>query len=125
VAGDDMNEPVADEVRSILDGHIILSSELAHKYHYPAIDILPSASRVMQSIVPKEHLTLIGKLKEVLANYRKNELLIKIGEYKRGADKAGDFAIDHIEKVNNFLKQGMDEKCSWAETMQLLKGLFK
>ncbi len=125
VAGDDMNEPVADEVRSILDGHIILSAELAHKYHYPAIEILPSASRVMQSIVPKEHLMLVGKLKEVLANYRKNELLIKIGEYKRGADKAGDFSIDHIEKVNNFLKQGQEEKCSWAETMQLLKALFK
>jgi type III secretion protein N (ATPase) len=125
VAGDDMNEPVADEVRSILDGHIILSAELAHKYHYPAVDVLASASRVMQSIVPKEHLQLVGKLKEVLANYKKNELLIKIGEYKRGADKAGDFAIDHIDKVNNFLKQGVDEKCSWNETLQLLRTVFK
>jgi len=125
VAGDDMNEPVADEVRSILDGHIILSSELARQYHYPAIDVLSSASRVMPSIVPKEHLALVGKLKEVLANYKKNELLIKIGEYKRGADKAGDFAIDHIDKVNKFLKQGVDEKCSYQETMQLLRALFK
>ena len=125
VAGDDMNEPVADEVRSILDGHIILSAELARQYHYPAIDVLSSASRVMPSIVPKEHLQLVGKLKEVLANYKKNELLIKIGEYKRGADKAGDFAIDHIDKVNKFLKQGVEEKCSFEETMQLLRGLFK
>ena len=125
VAGDDMNEPVADEVRSILDGHIILSSELARQFHYPAIDILSSASRVMPSIVPKEHLQLVGKLREVLANYRKNELLIKIGEYKRGQDKAGDFAIDYIDKVNKFLKQGTDEKCSYQETMQLLKALFK
>lgn len=125
VAGDDMNEPVADEVRSILDGHIILSSELAHKYHYPAVDVLPSASRVMPSIVSKEHLTLVGKLKEVLANYKKNELLIKIGEYKRGSDKAGDFAIDHIDKVNQFLKQGVEEKCSWNETLQLLRAIFK
>lgn len=125
VAGDDMNEPVADEVRSILDGHIILSAELARQYHYPAIDVLSSASRVMPSIVPKEHLQLVGKLKEVLANYKKNELLIKIGEYKRGADKAGDFAIDHIDKVNKFLKQGVEEKCSYEETMQLLRGLFK
>lgn len=125
VAGDDMNEPVADEVRSILDGHIILSSELARQYHYPAIDILSSASRVMPSIVPKEHLTLVGKLKEVLANYKKNELLIKIGEYKRGADKAGDFAIDNIDKVNKFLKQAVDEKCSFPETMQLLRSMFK
>ncbi|KAF3362301.1 putative ATP synthase YscN [Chlamydiales bacterium STE3] len=125
VAGDDMNEPVADEVRSILDGHIILSADLARQYHYPAIDVLSSASRVMPSIVPKEHLQLVGKLKEVLANYKKNELLIKIGEYKRGADKAGDFAIDHIDKVNRFLKQSVDEKCSFEETMQLLRGLFK
>ena len=111
VAGDDMNEPVADEVRSILDGHIILSAELARQYHFPAVDVLSSASRVMMSIVPKEHLALVGKLKEVLANYKKNELLIKIGEYKRGADKAGDFAIDNIDKVNRFLKQGVEEKC--------------
>jgi type III secretion protein N (ATPase) len=125
VAGDDMNEPVADEVRSILDGHIILSSDLARQFHYPAIDVLSSASRVMPSIVPKEHLQLVGKLREVLANYRKNELLIKIGEYKRGQDKAGDFAIDHIDKVNKFLKQGVDEKCTYQETMQLLRALFK
>lgn len=125
VAGDDMNEPVADETRSILDGHLILSADLARQYHYPAIDVLSSASRVMPSIVPKEHLQLVGKLKEVLANYKKNELLIKIGEYKRGADKAGDFAIDHIDKVLKFLKQGVEEKCSYEESMQLLRGIFK
>lgn len=125
VAGDDMNEPVADEVRSILDGHLILSAELARQFHYPAISILDSASRVMPSIVNKEHLQLVGKLREVLANYRKNELLIKIGEYKRGADKAGDYAIDHIDAVNRFLKQGVDEKCSFEETMRLLRSTFK
>jgi type III secretion protein N (ATPase) len=125
VAGDDMNEPVADEVRSILDGHLILSSELARQFHYPAIDVLSSASRVMPSIVPKEHLQLVGKLREVLANYRKNELLIKIGEYKRGTDKAGDFAIDNIDKVNKFLKQAVDEKCSFQESLQLLRAMFK
>ena len=125
VAGDDMNEPVADEVRSILDGHIILSSELARQFHYPAIDVLSSASRVMPSIVPKEHLQLVGKLREVLAHYRKNELLIKIGEYKRGQDKQGDYAIDYIDKVNKFLKQGTEEKCTYQETMQLLRALFK
>jgi type III secretion protein N (ATPase) len=125
VAGDDMNEPVADETRSILDGHIILSSDLARQYHYPAIEVLSSASRVMPSIVPKEHLQLVGKLREVLANYKKNELLIKIGEYKRGSDKMADFAIDHIDKVLRFLKQGVEEKCSYQESMQLLKALFK
>ena len=125
VAGDDMNEPVADEVRSILDGHIILSADLARQFHYPAIDVLSSASRVMNSIVSKEHLQFVGKLREVLANYKKNELLIKIGEYKRGTDKAGDFAIDYIEKVLRFLKQAVDEKCSFQETEQLLRTLFK
>ncbi len=125
VAGDDMNEPVADEVRSILDGHIILSRDLASKYHYPAIDVLSSASRVMPQIVSQEHMNLVGQIREVLATYKKNELLIKIGEYKRGADKQGDFAIDYNDKVNRFLKQGVDEKCSFKETAQLLKQLFK
>ncbi len=125
VAGDDMNEPVADEVRSILDGHIILSAELARQYHFPAIDVLSSASRVLTSITSKEHVQLIGRLKEVLATYKKNELLIKIGEYKRGSDKNVDFAIDYIEKVNRFLKQAIDEKTTWQDTLQQLKALFK
>jgi F0F1-type ATP synthase beta subunit len=109
VAGDDMNEPVADEVRSSLDGHIILSADLARRYHYPAVDVLASASRCLNSITEKKHQKLIGTLREVLADYKKNEMLIKIGEYKRGSDKAGDFAIDHIDAVNNFLKQQIEE----------------
>lgn len=125
VAGDDMNEPVADEVRSILDGHIILSADLARQHHFPAVEVLSSASRVMPAIVPKEHMQLVAKLKEVLATYRKNELLIKIGEYKRGSDKGVDFAIDRYPAVMAFLKQGVDEKCSFQETLQLLRGLFK
>lgn len=125
VAGDDMNEPVADEVRSILDGHIILSSELARQYHYPAIDVLSSASRIISSIIDQEHLQLVGKIREVLANYKKNELLIRIGEYKPGSDKNADFAIKYIEKVNRFLKQRTDEKCTFQETLEQLKALFK
>jgi type III secretion protein N (ATPase) len=125
VAGDDMNEPVADEVRSILDGHIILSADLARQYHYPAIEVLSSASRVLTSICTKDHIQLIGKLKEVLATYRNNELLIKIGEYKRGSDKNVDYSIDYIEKVKRFLKQGVDEKSSWQETQQQMRALFK
>lgn len=125
VAGDDMNEPVADETRSILDGHIILSSALAQAHHYPAIDILSSASRIINSLVDKDHLTIIGKVREVLSNYRKNELLVRIGEYKKGADRAADFAIDNIEKVNRFLKQGVDEKSNFKETAQQLKTLFR
>lgn len=125
VAGDDMNEPVSDEVRSILDGHIILSNELARQYHYPAIDVLGSVSRILSHIVDKEHLQLVGKIREVLSNYKKNELLIRIGEYKPGSDKGADFAIKYIDKVNRFLKQMVDEKCSFEETLQQLKALFR
>ncbi len=125
VAGDDMNEPVADEVRSILDGHIILSSDLARQFHYPAVDILSSASRILPHIIDKEHLQLIGKVREVLAHYKKNELLIRIGEYKPGSDKNADFAIKYIDKVNQFLKQRVDEPSSFEETLQQLKALFR
>lgn len=125
VAGDDMNEPVADEVRSILDGHLILSAELARQFHYPAVEVLSSASRVMLAIVEDEHMKLVGRLREVLATYRKNELLIKIGEYKRGADKNVDYAIDHIDKVNNFLKQNVEEISNYEDTLSQLKAIFK
>lgn len=124
VAGDDLNEPVADEVRSILDGHIILSSELARQYHYPAIDVLASVSRILTHIVDKPHLELIGKIREVLANYKKNELLIRIGEYKPGSDKNADFALKYIDKVNRFLKQNIEEKSTFEDTARLLKSLF-
>lgn len=125
VAGDDLNEPVSDEVRSILDGHIILSSELARQYHYPAIDILASVSRILTHIISKDHQLLIGKIREVLANYKKNELLVRIGEYKPGSDKNADYALKYIEKVNRFLKQGVTEKCSMEETLQQLQNLFR
>lgn len=124
VAGDDLNEPVADEVRSILDGHIVLSSELARQHHYPAIDVMASVSRIIASIVDKDHLANISILREVLANYKKNELLIRIGEYKAGSDKKADFAIKHIDRVNQFLKQIVDEKSSFKETVSQLKNLF-
>lgn len=125
VAGDDMNEPVSDEVRSILDGHIILSSELARQYHYPAVDVLSSVSRILPHIVDQEHLQLIGKIREILANYKKNELLIRIGEYKPGSDKNADFAIKYIDKVNRFLKQQVAEKSSFEETLQQLRALLR
>ena len=120
-----MNEPVADETKSILDGHIILSSALAQAYHYPAIEVLSSASRIINSLIDKDHMAIIGKVREVLANYRKNELLIRIGEYKKGSDRSADFAIDNIDRVNRFLKQGVDEKSTFKETVQQLKNLFK
>jgi len=125
VAGDDLNEPVSDEARSILDGHIILSSELARQYHFPAIDVLASVSRILTAVVDKEHLQLIGKVREVLANYKKNELLIRIGEYKPGSDKGADFAIKYIDKVNRFLRQLIEEKSTFEETLQQLRALFR
>ncbi len=125
VAGDDMNEPVSDEVRSILDGHIILSSELARQYHYPAIDVLASVSRILPAITSPEHRQLIGQIREVLANYKKNELLIRIGEYKPGSDKAADFAIKYVDKVNRFLKQKIDEPSTFEETLEQLQALFR
>lgn len=125
VAGDDINEPISDETRSILDGHIILSAELARLYHYPAIDVLASISRVLTNIVDKEHVQLIGKVREVLSNYKKNELLIRIGEYKPGSDKGADFAIKYIDKVNRFLKQAVEEKSTFEETLHQLRALFR
>lgn len=125
VAGDDMNEPVADEVRSILDGHIILSAELARQYHYPAIDLLSSKSRVMNSITEEDHQKAAGKLLETLAVYRKNELLINMGEYKRGTNKMVDYAIENYDKINRFLKQGVSEKSTFEEAKQQIKALMR
>jgi ATP synthase in type III secretion protein N len=123
VAGDDMNEPVADEVRSILDGHIILSRELAARNHYPAINILESASRVMGAVTASEHRQSAGTLRDVLATYKKNEDLILLGAYKTGADKRVDNAIARIEEINGFLKQGTDEKSDFAGSVERLKKL--
>lgn len=125
VEGDNLNEPISDESRSILDGHIILSTELARQYHYPAIDVLASISRILTHICDKEHLQLIGKVREVLANYKKNELLIRIGEYKPGSDKNADFAIKYVDKVNRFLKQTIEEKSSFEDTLEQLRALFR
>ncbi len=125
VAGDDMNEPVADEVKSILDGHIVLSNRLAQQYHYPAIDVLTSISRLLTQIDPPEQLAAIGKAREVLANYQKNEMLIRIGEYKRGTDRDVDYAIDNVPKLNRFLQQTVSDRSSLEETLRQLKALFK
>ncbi len=124
VEGDDMNEPVADEVRSILDGHIILSRDLASRGHYPAINVSLSVSRVMTAVVPPEHRQAAIKLREVLATYEKEKDLIMIGAYQKGSDARVDFAIDKIEAVNTFLKQRIDEKMGFEETVTKLKELF-
>ncbi|WP_294446117.1 type III secretion system ATPase SctN [uncultured Mailhella sp.] len=122
VEGDDMTEPIADETRSILDGHIVLSRKLAARNHYPAIDVQASVSRVMNAIVSKEHKKAAQRLRQILAKYAEVELLVQIGEYKKGADKEADDALAHIDKVNAFLKQGLGEKSTFEQT---LEGLFE
>ena len=121
VEGDDLTEPIADETRSILDGHIVLSRRLAEKNHYPAIDILSSISRCQNAIVTKEHRNLSQRLREILSKYQEVELLLKIGEYAKGSDAATDEAIAKIDKVNAFLRQGLTEKIDFSSTLAKLK----
>ena len=116
-----MTEPIADETRSILDGHIILSRKLASANHYPAIDVLASVSRVMNMVASPEHKKSAGRLRELMAKYQEVELLVKIGEYKRGADAMADQAIDRIERIRAFLRQRTDEHVSFEETLDQMK----
>jgi type III secretion protein N (ATPase) len=120
VEGDDMTEPIADETRSILDGHIILSRKLAQKNHYPAIDILQSVSRCQNAIIDGDHKRDAAKLRTLLAKYGEVELLLKIGEYRKGADRDTDEAIDKNEAVNAFLRQDLVERPTYAETLSML-----
>ena len=124
VDGDDFNEPITDTARSILDGHIMLSRKLGHKNHYPAIDVLQSISRCMSQIATKEHKQLAGKLKNVMATYTEAEDLINIGAYKPGSNKNIDYAISKIDKVNEFLVQGTDEKFGFEEELKMLADVF-
>ena len=123
VEGDDMTEPIADETRSILDGHIILSRNLAAANHYPAIDILASTSRVQNAVVSREHRAAAGRLRELMAKYAEVELLVKIGEYKRGGDATTDEAIDKIEVIREFLKQRTEDRSPFASAQAGLSKL--
>lgn len=118
VEGDDMNEPIADAARSILDGHIVLSRSLAHKNHYPAIDVLASISRVMSNIATSEHKQAAGIIRNLIANYRKNEDLINIGAYAKGSDKNVDKAIALIDIIDDFLKQDTQEKVLFDDVVE-------
>ncbi len=124
VDGDDMTEPVADSVRSILDGHIVLSRSIAAKNHFPAIDILNSASRIMREIVSTRHTELAGKARTLMANYTEAEDLINIGAYSKGANPNIDEAIDKIDPINNFLKQNYDETSTFEEALDNLGNLL-
>ncbi|ADV79857.1 ATPase, FliI/YscN family [Thermoanaerobacter brockii subsp. finnii Ako-1] len=120
VDGDDLNEPIADAVRGILDGHIVLSRKLANKNHYPAIDVLASVSRVINDIITEEHKELIARFKDILATYTEAEDLINIGAYNFGSNPKIDEAIELNDKMNNFLRQRIDESYDFETTKQLL-----
>lgn len=125
VEGDDLTDPVADASRSILDGHIVLSRELANRNHYPAIDPLKSISRLMKDIVDDKHLKYAGRLLDIIATYARYEDIINIGAYKEGTNAQVDFAIKMMDKINSFLKQDINEKAEFKESLQKLYSLFE
>ncbi len=120
VEGDDMNEPVADETRSILDGHIILSRKLAAANHYPPIDVASSLSRVMTAVASPEHLHAASRVRELMAKYQEIELLVRVGEYKRGQDTQADEALDKHEIITGLLKQMKNAPSTFDESLQQL-----
>ena len=120
-----MEEPIADAVRAILDGHIVLTRELASKAHYPAIDVLQSNSRVMHDIVTPEHWKLALKARELLATYRDAEDLINIGAYKQGTNPSIDEAIEYRDKLFSFMKQPVDDNYDFDTTLKELFSLIK
>lgn len=124
VDADDMNEPIADAVRGILDGHVVLSRKLAHKGHYPAIDVLQSVSRVMNDIVDESHLIASNRLKELLATYRESEDLISIGAYKKGSNRKLDVAIQYKDRLDQFCQQQIYDKSTLDETIDNLSTLI-
>jgi flagellum-specific ATP synthase len=125
VDGDDFNEPITDTARSILDGHIMLDRKLAHKNHYPAIDVLQSISRCMSQIAQRDHKQKAGQLKNVMATYNEAEDLINIGAYKKGSNPNIDYAIDKIGAVNEFLLQQTDEKYDFDQEVEMLAKIFE
>jgi type III secretion system H+-transporting two-sector ATPase len=124
VEGDDLTEPVADETRSILDGHIVLSRQLAASGHYPAIDVNQSVSRVMPVVTPPAQQESARRLREVLATYESQRDLILIGAYKKGSDPRTDYALSKLDVVNAFLRQATHEKTPVAATVNQLQRMF-
>jgi flagellum-specific ATP synthase len=123
VDGDDFNDPVTDAARSILDGHVNLSRQLAARNHFPAIDVLTSASRVMVDIADERHLRAAGQIREWLATYQKNEDLIAIGAYNQGANPKIDQAIQMQSRIESFLRQGRNEIANFGDSLEQLFGL--
>jgi flagellum-specific ATP synthase len=117
VEGDDMNEPVADAVRALLDGHVVLSRELAWRNHYPCIDVLASVSRLMPDLAPSSYTVKAGKIRELIATYQKAEDMINIGAYVKGSNPKIDVALNKIDAINAFLRQPQDEHANAADAM--------
>jgi flagellum-specific ATP synthase len=124
VEGDDTNEPIADTVRGILDGHIVLSRALAHANHYPAIDTSASISRLMTEIVNPEHRQLAARIRDILSVYEKNADLVSIGAYKPGTNHKLDYALSRIDSVNRFLTQDVNEAFSYDECIAKMKEIL-
>ncbi len=124
VDGDDFNEPISDTVRGILDGHIVLSRELANKNHYPAIDVLASVSRVMPDIVDEKQVEISNYIKNLIATYNDSKDLINIGAYKPGTNPEIDEAIEKIEKINVFLQQEVGEHNTFDETVNWMDSII-
>ncbi len=124
VEGDDLSEPVADSIRAILDGHIVLSRALASHNHYPAIDVLSSVSRLMIDVASKDHYQDTMKFKDILATYKEAEDLINIGAYAKGSNPKIDSAMEKIEAMNNFLRQGIMETSSLEESIGGLRQII-
>ena len=118
VEGDGTGDPIAEETRGVLDGHIILSRNLAAAGHYPAIDVLASRSRVMEAVATPEQVQRASKLRSLLARYAETEILIQVGEYKAGKDPLTDEAVAKIESIRAFLRQAADEHTPFTETEQ-------
>ncbi len=123
VEGDDTNEPIADTVRGILDGHIVLSRQLANENHFPAIDIGASISRLMVEIVGEDHKQSSSQMRNLLGLYQKNADLIAIGAYKKGNNPALDNAVSKIDQINGFLEQGIDESFTYEATLELMRSI--
>ncbi len=125
VEGDDLNDPIADAVRSLLDGHIVLNRELAWRNHYPCIDILDSVSRLMPDLVPPDYTEHAGKLREIVSTYQKAEDMINIGAYNKGSNPRIDLALRKIDAVNAFLRQRYDESTSFENAISRLSEIAK
>ncbi len=121
--GDSMADPIADEAKSLLDGHIVMSRELAQSAHYPAIDVQKSLSRTMGNVVPKEHQALAAKIRQYLSTYEEMELLIKLGEYQEGNDEKIDEAVRKFPDIMRFFQQGCNEEVSMKDAISQLQGV--